>query len=59
MDDKDKLKWTIEIEEDPKTGDAILQFPEDFLAHTGWAEGDTLVWRELGDGAWTLEKQSN
>jgi len=26
------------------------------LAKTGWTEGDTLVWRELGDGAWTLEK---
>jgi hypothetical protein len=58
MDADDKLKWTVEVQEDPETGDAILEFPPDFLAHTGWAEGDTLVWRELGDGAWTLEKQT-
>jgi hypothetical protein len=57
MDDKDALKWTLEVQEDPATGDAILEFPPDFLAKTGWCEGDTLVWRELGDGAWTLEKK--
>jgi hypothetical protein len=44
------------VQEDPETGDAILEFPPDFLAKTGWTEGDTLVWRDLGDGAWTLEK---
>ena len=49
-------KWTLEVQEDPETGDAILEFPPDFLAKTGWVEGDTLVWRELDDGAWTLEK---
>jgi hypothetical protein len=56
MEDKDTLKWTVELQEDPATGDAILEFPPDFLAKTGWVEGDTLTWRELGDGAWTLEK---
>jgi hypothetical protein len=59
MDVDDKThKWTLEVQEDPATGDAILEFPPDFLAKTGWTEGDTLVWRELGDGAWTLEKST-
>jgi hypothetical protein len=58
MDADNKLKWTIELQEDPETGDAILEFPPEMLAKTGWQEGDTLVWRELGDGAWTLEKTS-
>jgi hypothetical protein len=58
MDVEDTHKWTLDIQEDPETGDAILEFPPDLLAKTGWAEGDILVWRELGDGAWTLEKSS-
>lgn len=51
-----KLKWTLEVEEDPETGDAMIQFPQDFLETTGWQEGDTIKWRDNGDGSWTLEK---
>jgi hypothetical protein len=58
MDDNNTHKWTLEIQEDPATGDCILEFPPEMLAKTGWKEGDTLSWRELGDGAWTLEKSS-
>jgi len=54
-----KLNWTLEIKEDPETGDAMLEFPEDFLETTGWKEGDTIKWRDNGDGSWTLEKISN
>ena len=54
-----KLKWTLEIKEDPETGDAMLEFPEDFLETTGWQEGDTIKWRDNGDGSWTLEKTTN
>lgn len=48
--------WTLNIEEDPETGDAILQFPTDLLEETGWKEGDTLNWSDLGDGRWQLSK---
>jgi hypothetical protein len=48
--------WTITIEEDPETGDCILPFPEDFLAQAGWKEGDTLDWKDNGDGTWCLTK---
>lgn len=37
-------KWTVNIEEDPDTGDLLLPFPEDMLASMGWQEGDTLSW---------------
>ena len=50
-------RWTLEIEEDPATGDAILTFPPDLLAAAGWQEGDTLVWTDLGDGSWQLAKK--
>ena len=54
-----KLKsWTLNVEEDPETGDAILKFPEDLLEEAGWKEGDELVWTDRGDGSWLLTKKS-
>ena len=50
--------WTLTVEEDPETGDAILQFPTDLLEQTGWKEGDILEWKDRGDGSWSLEKKS-
>ena len=32
--------WTIELQDDPETGELILPFPEDMLEETGWKEGD-------------------
>jgi hypothetical protein len=35
--------WTADIiEANDGTGDAILQFPDDFIAETGWKEGTVL-----------------
>jgi hypothetical protein len=35
--------WTTElIETDDGTGDAILQFPDELIAETGWKEGTVL-----------------
>jgi hypothetical protein len=50
--------WTLEIEEDPETGEAILQFPPDLLANMEWKEGDTLEWKDNGDGSWSLSKKA-
>jgi hypothetical protein len=55
---QDSNSWTLTVEEDPATGDAILQFPPDLLEATGWKEGDTLEWQDRGDGSWSLEKKS-
>jgi hypothetical protein len=49
--------WTVEVQEDPESGDAIIQFPEDLLEAAGWQEGDVLNWRDLGDGSWSLTKK--
>ena len=51
--------WTLEVKEDPATGDAILEFPEDLLATAGWQEGDILNWTDLGNGSWSLTKQES
>jgi hypothetical protein len=55
----DKFKWSLEVEEDPVTGEAVIQFPPDFLEMSGWNEGDTIKWLDNGDGSWTLEKVTN
>lgn len=50
-------KWVLDVINDDATGDQMIQLPEDFLAETGWAEGDTLEWIDNQDGSWTLRKK--
>ena len=52
-----KNSWTLDIKEDPETGDSILEFPPELLETTGWKEGDVLTWKDLGNGSWSLTKQ--
>jgi bifunctional DNA-binding transcriptional regulator/antitoxin component of YhaV-PrlF toxin-antitoxin module len=52
-------QWTITLEEDPETGEIILPLPEDLLEQAGWKEGDTLEWKDNGDGSYILEKITN
>jgi bifunctional DNA-binding transcriptional regulator/antitoxin component of YhaV-PrlF toxin-antitoxin module len=49
--------WTLNVEEDPATGDAILTFPPELLEKAGWKEGDTLEWIDRNDGSWELKKK--
>ena len=49
--------WTLNVEEDPETGDAILTFPPELLEKAGWKEGDTLEWIDRNDGSWELKKK--
>ena len=51
-------KWTVNIEEDPDTGDLLLPFPEDMLESMGWQEGDTLSWNIDENNNITLTKAS-
>lgn len=51
------LRYTLDVEEDPETGDAILTFPPEMLKQIGWKEGDTLNWSDNGDGSYTLTKK--
>lgn len=50
-------RWTLDVKEDPATGDAIIEFPPDFLKEAGWAEGDDIIWTDLGDGSYQLTKK--
>ena len=47
---------TLEIQEDPETGDLFVVFPESLLIQLGWQEGDDLQWVERPDGSWTIKK---
>lgn len=51
-------KWTLTVEEDAETGDGILNFPPELLEEAGWKEGDTLIWKDLGNGKWSLNKKN-
>ncbi len=36
--------WTVQLVEDPETGELLLPFPPDMLAQVGWDFGDTIEW---------------
>ena len=57
MKQANENKWILEVQEDPETGDCILEFPPELLETAGWKEGDTLVWQEMDNGAWSLSKK--
>jgi hypothetical protein len=50
--------WTLTTEEDPDDSEGlILTFPPDLLESVGWKAGDTLDWKDNGDGSWSLTKK--
>ena len=49
--------WTAQVQEDPETGDAILEFPDEMMDTVGWKEGDTLEWTINKDGTITISKK--
>jgi hypothetical protein len=49
--------WTLNVDEDPDTGERILVLPEDLLKEAGWKEGDCLHWIDNFDGSWSLIKE--
>jgi len=46
--------WTVEIEEDPETGELILPIPKELLFLQGWQDGDELKFIDNQDGSWTM-----
>lgn len=52
-----QTNWTIEVEEDPETGDLILPIPPEIITKLGWKEGDDLVWISNDDGSWYIQKK--
>lgn len=50
---------TLDVVEDPLTGDLILQLTDELCNDMGWTVGDTLVWEELPNKSWSLRKKDN
>lgn len=50
-------RYVLPVEQDPETGEYILNFTEEILKETGWREGDTLEWKDLGNGSWSITKK--
>jgi len=50
------LKKTVNIVEDPETGDLLLDLGTELCAEMGWQVGDTVEWIDNQDGSWTLQK---
>ena len=48
--------WTVNLEEDPETGDLILPLNDDILEQTGWKTGDSIDWIDNKNGSWTMKK---
>lgn len=49
--------FNIAVQEDEKSGDFFLEFPEEVIECTGWKEGDVLLWVDNKDGTFTLTKK--
>lgn len=49
--------WTIPIQQDGE--EFFLELPAEALEAVGWSQGDTLIWEELEEGAWSLRKRES
>jgi len=50
-------KQILEVQEDPETGELMLEFPPELLNQMGWSEGDILEWFDNNDGSWSIAKK--
>jgi hypothetical protein len=53
------IKSTLTVQEDAETGEAFIVFPEEVMLELGWQEGDTVIWKDNGDGSWALTRKNN
>ena len=51
------MSYLVTLETDSETGDLILPLPEKLMKETGWKTGDTLDWKDNGDGTFSMTKQ--
>ena len=49
-------KWTFRVQEDDKTKELYISFPDSVLNQVGWDVGDTLIWEEIDHG-WQVSKK--
>lgn len=46
----------VRLEQD-ENGDLILPLGDELCESVGWKIGDTIVWKDNGDGSWTMSKK--
>ena len=51
------MSYLVTLETDSDTGDLILPLPDELLKEAGWKTGDTLDWKDNGDGTFSMTKQ--
>jgi len=51
------MSYLVTLETDPETGDLVLPLPDKLMEETGWKTGDTLDWKDNGDGTFSMTKQ--
>lgn len=49
----------VELQEDPNTGELVLELDPDTLNQMGWDVGDNIVWTIQDDGSVVLEKSND
>ena len=50
------MKQDIATIKERDNGELYLEFPDELMEEMGWNEGDTLEWKDNGDGSWTIQK---
>ena len=50
---------TLNIVEDPQTGDLLLELTEELCNEMGWDVGDDIEWTNNHDGSWSLRKKDD
>jgi hypothetical protein len=49
--------WTLDVQEDPNTGDFFIQISDEMLKESGLKIGDHLHWIDNKDGSFSLVKE--
>lgn len=50
---------TLNVIEDPQTGDLCLELTDELMEEMGWSVGDTLEWEQSSHGDWIIKKVDN
>jgi len=56
---KDRIYVSTVIEDPDNPNELAIDFPEELLSEAGFAVGDNLIWKDLGNGNWALTKESS
>lgn len=50
-------KYISVVQEDPESGDLLIELPLELLEEMGWSVGDILEWSDVGNGSWSIRKK--